>query len=54
MRWLLIVALATRARRGADRKLTQTTQVVREKPIVIVHKRIVDDPQAGRVRGHLL
>ena len=43
-----------RARRGADRKLTQTTQVVREKPIVIVHKRIVDDPPRVIVRQHVI
>ena len=42
------------AKRGVDGKTVQTTQVVREKPIVVVHKRVVDDPPRVIVREHVI
>jgi hypothetical protein len=52
----LIEELRSRShvKHGVDGKVVQTTEVVREKPIVIVHKRVVDDPPRVIVRQHVI
>jgi len=44
----------SQAKRGVHAKAAHETEIVREKPIVVVHKRIVDDPPRVIVRQHVI